>query len=605
MADVSALTAIPGLDSDTLAQLQGYLKLMQPTEEDKRRAQLQALASAGFALMGTPKGAFWMGLGRAGNVGLQQYGQDVTQQQAQRGQNVGQAMQMAALGKQLQNQRLQAGIIDQYKAALGIGGAAPTQPGPPQGFQLPGGANALMQGAASGAIPDVSNAFASGALGGNPALINSLPTRVAAPPATPNRQDLARLNFMGKMAGLPDQTDTLKFMFPDQIPGRAGAFMYDPGSGKYTYLPQGEPGSTFIADPTAPGGFRAVPIEGGEAAIKAAAAAKEGGKEAGGLPYKIVQTTGPGNAPVSGYAPNVYGPPPVPQQTGAPGASQAIINQRPGVPPYTQQELAWATAQNGGVAPTPFVTGGAGGGNVTGMTRAEEKAQDVSSGAYTASNADWVTNDYRPAVTAAAISRRANTGLDALEKNPITKQTGMFTTFKAQISKILSGAGVSPEKTGDLAANAEMFARAVYEHNWQLLQQQKGVQTEGDAQRALAVFVQLGNRPEANQFIIDFTRAQNNLDVKKADFYAANRAAAAQKGDYAGLADEWNAKQPSLWEDPAMQKWKSMGEPKQGAQQKPTQSAQSAPAGKTIVNRGTGPDGRRYVKYSDGTVAPE
>lgn len=529
---------VPNLDPETLATLQGYLQLMQPSEDERRAARMQAIAAAGFGLAGARKGFEGQALSNAGLLGLQQYQRDVTALQAQRGQNVGQAMQMVQLAKQLQAQRAQQEALKNWSTMFGGG---QMQAGPPQGFQIPGGATALTSAAATGTAPSA----------------NALPTQVPSG-GMPDRMTAAKANVMGVLAGLPNMSSALEFAYPNPVSMRSGAFGVNPATGQATFYPQAQPGHTLIPDPSAPGGFREVEVPGGLPAISAAAGAQAGARtaaeEAAKFPYQIVKTEGPGNRPLSGYAANVYGLPPLPTPapTQPPAVNLSANTAAPGYSPITPHDLAWLQRDLQGGAPA--------GGTVSGMSRAEQKAQDVSSAAQTASNTDWITNEYRPAMNAAALAKRANIGLDVLEKNPITKQTGAFTQLKSDVAKILSGTGMAPEKIGEFAANAEIFNRAMFEHNWQLLQQQKGVQTEGDAQRAFKVYMQLTNRPESNQFIIDFTRAQNNLDVKKAQFYGANRSSAQGKGDYAALGDEWNAKQPTLWDDPAMQKWKQYGE---------------------------------------------
>ena len=49
--------------------------------------------------------------------------------------------------------------------------------------------------------------------------------------------------------------------------------------------------------------------------------------------------------------------------------------------------------------------------------------------------------------------------------------------------------------------------------------EQKGAQSEGDAQRINQTFIQLGNTPEANKFLVATAKAQAKQDIERQKFY--------------------------------------------------------------------------------------
>src|SRR6185369_2021886 len=85
MADYDT-SALQGL----LGQLQPLLSALGPSEEDKHAARMRAIGAAGFGLMGTPRGNFWGGVGRAGLLGGASYNQDLHDIGQQKQQSLGQ-----------------------------------------------------------------------------------------------------------------------------------------------------------------------------------------------------------------------------------------------------------------------------------------------------------------------------------------------------------------------------------------------------------------------------------------------------------------------------------------------------------------------------------
>lgn len=87
-------------------------------------------------------------------------------------------------------------------------------------------------------------------------------------------------------------------------------------------------------------------------------------------------------------------------------------------------------------------------------------------------------------------------------------ETDAFTPLKAKVAAISQALGIDPKNIGLTdATTPQIFQSAVMKNLLTELMAQKGPQTEGDAQRAMATFAQLGNTTEANKFILDYAEA--------------------------------------------------------------------------------------------------
>jgi len=111
--------------------------------------------------------------------------------------------------------------------------------------------------------------------------------------------------------------------------------------------------------------------------------------------------------------------------------------------------------------------------------------------------------------------------------------------------------------------------------------EQKGPQTEPDAQRITATGAQLGNTKEANKFLLNVAKAQLERDLKQREFYAAWRE---KNKTLEGAEDAWYAGpgSKSLFDNPALKRYGPSV-----VDQIPGQS-RSAPASNSV----TLPDGR-------------
>jgi len=112
--------------------------------------------------------------------------------------------------------------------------------------------------------------------------------------------------------------------------------------------------------------------------------------------------------------------------------------------------------------------------------------------------------------------------------------TGFGTETKAAGAKVLAALGVKDAEK--YATNAQTFLANASSAVLQKQLEQKGPQTESDAQRLEKTGAQFGNTKQANQFILSAAKAQLNRDIDQRDFYAkwykANKT-------YDGAEDAW------------------------------------------------------------------
>lgn len=95
--------------------------------------------------------------------------------------------------------------------------------------------------------------------------------------------------------------------------------------------------------------------------------------------------------------------------------------------------------------------------------------------------------------------------------------TGFGTEVKAAGAKVLGALGV-PD-AAQFATDAQTFLGSASAAVLQRQLEQKGPQTESDAQRITATGAQLGNTKEANKFLINVAKAQLKRDVDQRNFY--------------------------------------------------------------------------------------
>jgi hypothetical protein len=96
-------------------------------------------------------------------------------------------------------------------------------------------------------------------------------------------------------------------------------------------------------------------------------------------------------------------------------------------------------------------------------------------------------------------------------------KTGFGAPAQKAAASVLASLGV--QDAAKFATNAQTFYSASQAAVLQKQLEQKGPQTEADAQRITATGAQLGNTPEANKFIINVARAQLKRDIKQRNFW--------------------------------------------------------------------------------------
>jgi hypothetical protein len=200
--------------------------------------------------------------------------------------------------------------------------------------------------------------------------------------------------------------------------------------------------------------------------------------------------------------------------------------------------------------------------------------------------------------TISETARLGSRTLPSLESNAAILNKGFDTGFgteaKAAGAKVLGALGVKDAQ--NYATNAQTFLGNASSAVLQKQLEQKGPQTEADAQRITQTGAQLGNTKDANNFFIDVAKEQIKRDIDQRDFYDKWWKT---KKTYDGAEDAWYSGEggKSLFDRPGLKKY--MGATS-AASQIPGQGP-AAPAARTVVRTGT-LNGRRVIQYSDGST---
>lgn len=179
---------------------------------------------------------------------------------------------------------------------------------------------------------------------------------------------------------------------------------------------------------------------------------------------------------------------------------------------------------------------------------------EVSQGIATKLNDDWVSGTYRPAVDAAKAATDLKGTITAMRGIPL--ETGFGTEFQGAAANLLTSLGVKSAE--QIATNVQKFQSIAMDRLQNELLKQKGMQTEGDADRAGKTFAKLENTPAANQFILAFAEAKANMDIRRAEFYEAALPLARKAGDLTEIDRRWRKLQGSIWDDPVLAQYKEM-----------------------------------------------
>jgi hypothetical protein len=161
--------------------------------------------------------------------------------------------------------------------------------------------------------------------------------------------------------------------------------------------------------------------------------------------------------------------------------------------------------------------------------------------------------DYKAIADTARVGQKT---LPALESNLSILDKGFDTGFgtatQAVAARVLGALGVQNAK--DFATNADVFLANASSAVLQKQLEQKGPQTEADAQRITQTGAQLGNTKEANKFLLTVAREQIRRDVEQAEFY---RKWYTKNKTYDGAEDAWLSGEggKSLFERPALRSY--------------------------------------------------
>jgi hypothetical protein len=334
--------------------------------------------------------------------------------------------------------------------------------------------------------------------------------------------DLALLSTAGaKNAG--DLFNMYKYV-NDGVKREAGNYYKDPVTGATSYMPKIDNGMDFAPD----GSIR--PARGyvsANAAIKGTeAGATTAATEAAKYPYTV-------------------GADRQRQTTQAALDTQPVVGEDGNT--YYVPRLQVATGGAGGGGPAG--AGGApgqGGGFMAGRNPITQQSA-------TSLNDNWIKNAYQPTLDAGKSASDISANIQALRN--IDMNTGWGTEAKASGAAMLEGLGIAPANAKLFASNSQKFQSVAMEKLMTTLSAQKGMQTEGDADRAGKTFVALKNTPEANAFIMDFAQAKANMDQRRAQYYEAALPLAQKAGDLTRVDREWRKVQGSIWADPTLQRW--------------------------------------------------
>ena len=227
-----------------------------------------------------------------------------------------------------------------------------------------------------------------------------------------------------------------------------------------------------------------------------------------------------------------YTAPPKPQ---AESPLAKLQREMAALPPGDSRRAEYVAAINKEItrAPAPVVN----------ISNVQEKAEAADCGKL-------LIRDYDAIKTSANLAKKS---LPAIESNLAILNkgfdTGSFTESKAAAAKVLGALGVKDAEK--YATDSQAFLANASAAVLQRQLEQKGPQTEADAQRITQTGAQLGNTKAANEFVLKVAKAQLQRDVEERDFYATWRD---KNQTFNGAENAWNAGpgSKSLFERPEL-----------------------------------------------------
>ena len=210
---------------------------------------------------------------------------------------------------------------------------------------------------------------------------------------------------------------------------------------------------------------------------------------------------------------------------------------------------------------------------VTNITNVQEKAE---SGAYGKMLVDHFGDLSKAANLAVKTLPSIESNLSALNKG---LDTGFGTEAKAAGAKILGALGV--QNAEKYATDTQTFQANAIQAVLQKQLEQKGPQTESDAQRIEQIGAQLGKTKAANEAILSVAKEQLRRDIDQRNFYADWRK---KTGSFEGAENAWFAGEgsKSLFDRPALKSYSGALSATENTPKRPTLGSifgSSSPAG--------------------------
>jgi hypothetical protein len=195
---------------------------------------------------------------------------------------------------------------------------------------------------------------------------------------------------------------------------------------------------------------------------------------------------------------------------------------------------------------------------------------------------------------AAAAARKSLVGIQSAQ-DVITRgfDTGFLTETKAKAASVLAGLGVADAEK--YATDAQKFLQAATERVLAAQLDQKGVQTNQDAQRIEQAGARMGNTKAANEFILDVARAQAERAIAHDKFYRDWLSDPKNNNSLRGAEDAWLESEgnKSIFESPRLKKYGVLA-----AERLQTAPAPQGPVvgARSATPRGAAPSGERAFR---------
>ena len=221
-----------------------------------------------------------------------------------------------------------------------------------------------------------------------------------------------------------------------------------------------------------------------------------------------------------------------------------------------------------------------------------EKAEDTERGKLYVAQQKDVGN-------AATAARKSLVGIQSAQ-DVLNRgfDTGFLTETKAKAMSVLAGLGVADAEK--YATDAQKFLQAATERVLAAQLDQKGVQTNQDAQRIEQAGARMGNTKAANEFILDVARAQAERAIAHDKFYRDWLSDPKNNNSLRGAEDAWLESEgnKSIFESPRLKKYGVLA-----AERMQTTPAPQGPVvgGRSATPRGAAPSGGTFsVTAPDG-----